>query len=68
MGVDHGCVRGVWRGTHKGPFQGIPASGSAVAIDMMIIDRIVDGRIVEHFVQLDAMGLMQQIGAMPGHG
>jgi steroid delta-isomerase-like uncharacterized protein len=64
---DRVVVRGVWRGTHKGEFQGIPASGRAVAIDMTIIDRIVDGRIVEHFVLLDAMGLMQQIGALPAH-
>jgi predicted ester cyclase len=34
---------------------------------MIIVDRIVDGRIVEHFVLLDAMGLMQQIGALPAH-
>jgi steroid delta-isomerase-like uncharacterized protein len=61
---DRVVLRGLWRGTHKGPFQGIPASGRAVTIDMIIVDRIVDGRIVEHFAQFDAMALMQQIGAM----
>jgi steroid delta-isomerase-like uncharacterized protein len=60
------AMRGVWRGTHEGSFQGIPASGRAVAIDMVIIDRVVDGRIVEHFAQFDALAMMQQLGAMPG--
>ena len=55
-------------GPSKGSFQGIPASGRAVSVDMVIIDRVVDGRIVEHFAQFDAMALMQQIGAFPGHG
>lgn len=63
---DRVVLRGVFKGTHKGDFHGVPASGRAVAVDMMMIDRVVDGRVVEHFVQFDAMGLMQQIGAMPG--
>jgi steroid delta-isomerase-like uncharacterized protein len=63
---DRVVSRSVWRGTHRGSFQGIPASGRAVAIDVMMMERIVDGRIVEHHVVLDALGLMQQIGALPG--
>jgi steroid delta-isomerase-like uncharacterized protein len=62
---DRVVVRGVWRGTHTGEFQGVPASGRRVCIDMIVIDRFAEGRIVEHFVQLDALGMMQQIGAIP---
>jgi steroid delta-isomerase-like uncharacterized protein len=63
---DRVVVRGIFRGTHKGAFQGIPATGRTIAVDMVMIDRVVDGRIVEHYVQFDAMSLMQQLGAMPG--
>jgi predicted ester cyclase len=48
--------------------QGIPATGRPVTIDMVTIDRLADGRIVAHFVSLDAMGLLQQLGAFPAKG
>jgi len=63
---DRVVLRGAFKGTHKGDFHGVPASGRAVAVDVIMIERVVEGRVVEHFVQFDAMGLMQQIGAMPG--
>src|SRR5262245_41496807 len=62
---DRAAMRGVWRGTHTGMFNGIPATGRKVAIDMAIIDRFVDGRLVDHFGVFDALGLLQQIGAIP---
>lgn len=62
---DRIAVRGVWRGTHRGPFQGIPASGRAVAIDMMMVDRFVEGRLVQRAGLFDAVALLQQIGAFP---
>lgn len=48
-------------GTHKGSFMGIPASGRKIAFEVIHVDRIVDGRIVEHRGQFDSAGLMQQI-------
>lgn len=62
---DRIAVRGVWRGTHRGSFQGVPASGRAVAIDMMMVDRFVEGRLVQRAGLFDAVALMQQIGAFP---
>lgn len=56
----------VWRGTHKGDFQGIPATGRSIAIDLVKIDRWVDGRLTEHYAQFDSLGLMQQLGVIPG--
>jgi predicted ester cyclase len=32
---------------------------------MVLIERIVDGRIVEHFAQFDVMAMMQQLGVIP---
>lgn len=55
-------------GTHGGPFQGIPATGRPVAIEGISIDRLVDGHIIERRVAFDALGLMQQLGAIPAPG
>ena len=48
-----------------GPFMGMPGTGKAYSIAEIHIFRIADGRIVEHWHQLDAMGMMQQLGMMP---
>jgi steroid delta-isomerase-like uncharacterized protein len=50
-------------GTHRGEFQGVPATGRTVTITGIEFNRVVDGRIAEHWSQFDLMGLMQQIGA-----
>jgi steroid delta-isomerase-like uncharacterized protein len=55
----------VWRGTHRGNFQGIPATGRSIAIDHVKVDRWVNGRLVEHYAQFDSLGLMQQLGVFP---
>jgi steroid delta-isomerase-like uncharacterized protein len=52
-------------GTHQGEFQGMPASGRTVTITGMGIARIEDGRIAESWWDFDALGLMQQLGAVP---
>jgi steroid delta-isomerase-like uncharacterized protein len=52
-------------GTHQGAFQGIPATGRPVTIEGITIDHMRDGQIVARHVQFDAMGLMQQLGALP---
>ena len=54
------------RGTHAGPFMGIPPTGRVVAAAGIAIDRLVDdGRIVESWCSLDALGLLRQMGATP---
>ena len=52
-------------GTHQGGFMGVPATGNKVTVTGIGIDRIEGGRIVEHWEQFDAMGMMQQMGAIP---
>ena len=56
------------QGTHQGEFMGVPATGNAISIAGINIFRVAEGKIVEHWVQYDAMGLMQQIGGVPGIG
>jgi steroid delta-isomerase-like uncharacterized protein len=55
------------QGTHQGPIFGFSGTGRRVRIDGIGIDRFVDGKIVERWVQYDAAGLLQQIGAIPGY-
>jgi steroid delta-isomerase-like uncharacterized protein len=52
-------------GTHEGAFQGIAPTGKQVTITGMGIVRIEDGQIAESWWEFDAIGLMQQLGAIP---
>lgn len=53
------------RGTHEGDFMGVPATRKDSRTDFIHIFRIADGRIAERWGLIDAMGLMQQLGAIP---
>ena len=44
---------------------GIAPSGNRVTVSGTSIERIVDGRIVETWDSYDALGMMQQRGAIP---
>ena len=59
------AARVAFRGTHRGEFQGIPPTGKEVAFSSMEFNRMVDGKVEEHWVELDLFGLMQQLGAIP---
>ena len=53
------------RGSHNGDLQGIAPTGKQVTIEGTIIDHMVGGKIQEHRVCYDQLGIMQQIGAIP---
>jgi steroid delta-isomerase-like uncharacterized protein len=53
------------RGTHKGELTGIAPTNRFVKIEGILINRMSRGRIAEGWVVWDALGLMQQLGAMP---
>lgn len=55
-----------FHGTHLGPFMGIPATGKTVAIDVMDIMTVTDGKITEHWTVSDMLGMMQQLGVVQG--
>jgi steroid delta-isomerase-like uncharacterized protein len=55
-----------WSGTHRGAFAGVPATGRSVSVEAWTIDRFRDGRMVESRIIMDVMGLMQQLGVVPG--
>lgn len=52
------------RGTHKGSFQGVEPTGNAVEFSAMGMVRVADGKITEKWVQLDALGLLDQFDAV----
>ena len=53
------------QGKHTGDFLGIPATGKEVTMTGIAVHRIANGKIVEHWGQIDALGLFQQLGAFP---
>lgn len=59
---------GTFSATHLGEFQGLPPTGKQIKLSVMHIDRVENGKIVEHWGQGDALGLMQQLGVifLPG--
>ena len=62
---DRAAWRFTLRGTHAGPFMGIPATGRPVRASGVRIDRLAAGRLVESWVGLDVLGLLRQLGAIP---
>ncbi len=62
------AVRDVFRGTHQGDFMGIPATGNRVTMEAIHIYRLSEGKLAEHWVARDDLGMMQQLGAVPPPG
>jgi steroid delta-isomerase-like uncharacterized protein len=53
------------RGVHKGELNGIAPTNKQFAITGVTIARFANGKIVEGFVNWDALGLMRQLGVVP---
>jgi steroid delta-isomerase-like uncharacterized protein len=53
-------------GTHQGDFAGIPPTGKQVKVSGMDILRLKDDKIAEHWTEMDTLGMMQQLGVIPG--
>jgi steroid delta-isomerase-like uncharacterized protein len=54
------------RGTHNGEFMSVPPTGKAITLTAIEIFRVKDGKIVELWGEVNMMGLMQQLGMLPG--
>ena len=57
-----------FEGTHTGEFQGLPPTHREVSFSGLELNRFVDGKVEEHWFQMDALGLLQQLGlvVLPG--
>jgi steroid delta-isomerase-like uncharacterized protein len=57
--------RTTMKGTHKGTFMNIPATGKQVNVKGIDIVRMSGGKAVEHWGLLDTLTMMQQLGVIP---
>ncbi len=57
----------VWTatGTHRGTFNGIPATGKGATVRGVTITRWEGGKVVDEFQLGDNLGLLQQLGVIP---
>jgi steroid delta-isomerase-like uncharacterized protein len=64
--ADDGMVaqRILFTGTHSGPFRGLPPTGRKVRFSGLEINRMADGRVAEHWFQLDTLTLFEQLGLL----
>ena len=65
---DKVAYRLTFRGTHQGELMGTPATGKQVTYTGIGIDKVVNGTIMEMWLNFDALGLLQQVGAVPSPG
>jgi predicted ester cyclase len=56
---------GTVRGTNTGPLMGMAPTGKSFEIPIHITYRISDGKIVEHWMLVDNLAMMQQLGLVP---
>lgn len=57
---DKVVTRGTFTGTHRGEYLDIPPTGKQVTISVVHIDRLRDGKVIEHWGLSDALSMMQQ--------
>ncbi len=63
-------VRVRMTGTNQGglAWAGVPPNGNKVNVTWISIYRLAGGKVVEHRAEMDIIGLMQQLGAIPSPG
>ena len=54
-----------WRGVHTGTFAGVPATGRSIQFSGINLFKVRNGLVVEQRAELDFLGVLQQIGAIP---
>jgi steroid delta-isomerase-like uncharacterized protein len=61
VGSDAVATRTSLRGTHRGDFFGLSATGRSFCVQQMTIERFEDDRIIAHHRLTDEAGLMRQL-------
>lgn len=56
--------RFTWRGTHRGAFLGVPATGKPITVTGMVFDRVVEGQLVESQILMNTLAILTQLGAI----
>jgi len=65
---DKVVTRWTFTGTHKGELMGIPPTGVQGTISGIVIGRIASGKFMEAWVNMDDLGMWQQLGVIPPIG
>jgi predicted ester cyclase len=58
----------IFRGTHKGDLLDIAPTNKQVEVDVIGIDHISEGKVLETWVVVDMNSMMQQLGVIPPPG
>jgi predicted ester cyclase len=62
------CYRARETGTHKGEFLKVPPTGKHAVWTELQFLRIANGKVVEHWVDVDVFGWFTQLGIIPPMG
>ena len=62
---DKVVLRATVHGTHRGDLMGVAPTGKSVTLPFIIIYRIAEGKIADHWLAVDQMEMMQQLGVLP---
>jgi len=62
---DRVSARWTGTGTHVGELMGVPPTEKPIEVEAISIFRIAEGKIAEEWTVWDALGLLQQVGAVP---
>src|SRR5579859_5744541 len=66
MAIDDKIVtRVTWHGTHRGQLLGTDPTGKRVDIAGIDVSRVAEGQLVEHWGQIDVLGMLSQLGFLP---
>jgi steroid delta-isomerase-like uncharacterized protein len=60
---DHVFVRCTYQGTHRGELMGLQPTGKRINLDSWHLFRVSGGKVAEHWEKLNALDLLQQVGA-----
>ena len=62
---DRVVVKARLKGTHKGELNGIAPTNKTVEVQFVICYQIENNKIISHWMLVDQLSLMQQLGVMP---
>jgi steroid delta-isomerase-like uncharacterized protein len=65
---DKVVIRWTYVSKHEGEYMGIPPTGKQITTTGISIDRFEEGKIVEECIEMDELGMMQQLGVVPQRG
>jgi len=65
---DKVVLRQTVTGTHTGSLMGIPPTGKKFAVQEIVINRFMNGKVVETWALADLLSMMQQLGLVPPMG